>query len=158
MGGAFVGDPYQSALYRNPGHSITLKLVGTHSNRAAFGARLDLTIHESAPAPPGSTASHSGTSSPATTRHIYRTVGAVSSFGASPFAQHIGLGAASEVDELRIRWPADPTHEQIFRNLAADQTLRLTEGNPTPDPIPTHPFTLGQTRLHPDAPTHQSMP
>ncbi|MDE3106366.1 MAG: VCBS repeat-containing protein, partial [Acidobacteriota bacterium] len=49
MGGALPGDTYMSALYRNPGHAnhwVTLRLQGVASNRAAFGARLTLTVVE----------------------------------------------------------------------------------------------------------------
>ena len=67
MGGAFPGDTYQSILYHNPGHGnhwLTLSLEGVQTNRAAFGARICLTV---------ATAHGS--------RNIYRTVGYGSSFG-----------------------------------------------------------------------------
>ncbi len=141
MGGAFVGDAYQSSLYRNPGHaghSITVKLVGTDSNRAAYGARIEAVFTE---------AGHQ--------RHVFRTVGAVSSFGGNPLEQHIGVGAATRIDELRIRWPANYTHEQIFRSLAVDQTQMIREGNNTPTLVPKKTITLGATSIHKD---NMSMP
>ncbi len=140
MGGAFPGDSYQAALYRNPGHpnhSVTLKLEGTRSNRAAYGARIEAIFRD--PTANGKT------------RHVFRTVGSVSSFGGNPMEQHIGVGRASQVDELRIRWPANYAEEQVLRNLPADQTYRVREGSATPDTIPRKPFTLGQHALHPDA-------
>jgi hypothetical protein len=114
MGGAQQGDAFQSALYRNPGnanHSITLMLEGVRSNRAAFGARIDVTVRQ----PNGRT------------RHIYRTVGFGSSFGGNPLRQHIGIGAANGVSEVTVTWPATGIVERI-RDVAADHTYRLLEG------------------------------
>jgi len=133
MGGAFVGDAYQSALYRNPGHpghSITLKLVGVQSNRAAYGARIEVVFHENG-----------------RQREVFRTVGAVSSFGGNPMEQHIGVGAATLVDEIRIRWPASYAHEQVLRDLPVDQALLVREGLPTAQEMPRKAFTLGSAPL-----------
>lgn len=115
MGGAQPGDAYQSALYRNPGNSnhwITLKLEGVRSNRAAFGAKIDMTIHEPGAAP----------------RHIVRTVGFGSSFGGNPLEQHIGLGRAETVSEVSVLWPATGVVDHM-RNVRADQRYTLREGD-----------------------------
>ncbi len=114
MGGAQVGDAYQSALYRNPGnknHWITLKLEGVRSNRAAFGAKIELTV----PTPNGKP------------RHIFRTVGFGSSFGGNPFEQHIGIGPATIVSEVKVTWPASGLIDSI-RTVKADQRYALREG------------------------------
>ena len=144
MGGAFPGDVYQSALYRNPSsdpapgnpatkHSVTLRLEGTRSNRAGYGTRIDVlfTDRDSKGRP--------------VRRHVYRTVGAVSSFGGNPIAQHIGLGAATSVEEVRLRWPATYQQEQVFTRLKADQTYRLTEGDASAHAVPLRRFHLGDT-------------
>ena len=115
MGGAQPGDAYRSALYRNPGngnHWITLKLEGVRSNRAAFGARIDVSISEPGAAP----------------RHIFRTVGFGSSFGGNPLEQHIGLGGAEMVSEIAVLWPATGLVDRI-RNVPADQRYLLHEGD-----------------------------
>ena len=133
MGGAFVGDGYQSALYRNPGHpghSITLKLVGGASNRAAYGARIEVIFHEDG-----------------RQRRVFRTVGAVSSFGGNPMEQHIGVGGAARIDEIRIRWPADYAHEQRLRDIAVDHALTVHEGVPTPEVVARKAFALGAAPL-----------
>lgn len=143
MGGAYAGDPYQAALYRNPGHpnhSITLQLVGVMTNRAAYGARIEVIFHDG----------HE-------LRHVFRTVGAVSSFGAGPAEQHIGVGQATVLDEVRIRWPATYRREQIFTHLTADTAYRLREGATAAEAIPRRTYTLGQHPLHPDA-LQQPMP
>lgn len=115
MGGAQPGDSYQSALYRNPGnnnHWITLKLQGVRSNRAAFGAKIDLKID----------------GEKGKTRHVYRTVGFGSSFGGNPLEQHIGIGSALKVSEIVVTWPASKVVDRI-RNAAADQRYILREGD-----------------------------
>lgn len=114
MGGAQPGDAYQSALYKNPGnknHWITLRLEGVKSNRAAFGARIDVTVKDAGKV-----------------RHIYRTVGFGSSFGGNPLEQHIGIGAAAIVSEIAVSWPATGGVDRII-NVTADRRYTLREGN-----------------------------
>jgi hypothetical protein len=74
-------------------------------------------------------------------------VGAVSSFGANPMEQHIGVGAATRVDEIRIRWPANYAHEQVLRDFSVDQALLVREGVPAAQVMPRKPFTLGESPL-----------
>jgi hypothetical protein len=115
MGGAQPGDSFQAALYRNPGngnHWITLRLEGVHSNRAAFGARIDVEIHEPHAAP----------------RHIFRTVGYGSSFGGNPLEQHIGIGAATRVERITVTWPTSHITDRIA-NIQADRRYTLREGD-----------------------------
>jgi hypothetical protein len=114
MGGAQPGDSFQSALYQNPGnpnHWITLELEGVRSNRAAFGARVDVAVK----------------SSSGTLRHIFRTVGFGSSFGGNPLEQHIGIGAAATVAEIVVTWPATGIVDRIH-NVPGDHRYRLREG------------------------------
>jgi hypothetical protein len=114
MGGAYPGDTYQSVLYHNPGHGnhwLTIALDGVQTNRAAFGTRICLTI-----------ATANGP------RHIYRTVGYVSSFGGNPLRQHIGIGSAQKVEKLEVTWPTSHL-VQTFTNINADQSVSLREGD-----------------------------
>ena len=139
MGGAFVGDAYQAALLRNPGHaghSVTLKLEGTQSNRAAYGARIEVVFHEGA-----------------TERHVFRTVGAVSSFGGNPMEQHIGIGAATSVAMVKIRWPAHYSQEQVLTGLNADTYYAVREGRAEAVPVQRHRFALG-AKIVPASHTH----
>ena len=115
MGGAQPGDSYQSALYLNPGnknHSITLKLEGERSNRAAYGARIDVAV-QAAKSP---------------MRHIFRTCGYGSSFGGNPWEQHIGIGAADRVASVTVTWPTTRVVDRMT-NVAADRTYTLREGS-----------------------------
>ena len=116
MGGAYPGDTYQSVLYKNPGHgnhSITLALQGVRSNRSAFGARIDVTINTSEGV-----------------RHIFRTVGYGSSFGGNPLRQHIGVGSATRVAQIKIIWPTSGKMQK-FSNVAADRAYRIRENDQT---------------------------
>ena len=113
MGGALPGDTYQSVLYHNPGngkHWLTLELEGVRTNRAAFGARICVTIR----AKGGE-------------RLIYRTVGYGSSFGGNPLRQHIGLAEAEVAEKVEIYWPGSKT-TQIFRGVKAGQMVKVREG------------------------------
>jgi len=123
MGGAQPGDLYQSTLYRNPGngnHWITLRLAGARSNRAAFGARIDVTILEN----------HKP-------RHIFRTVGFGSSFGGNPLEQHIGIGTATSVQQIVITWPTTGIVDRV-RAVTADRRYTLREGDGLLKLVRTH--------------------
>ena len=83
IGGATPGDSHPLRLFENPGHGndwINLRLVGVKTNRAAIGARIELTVENEGRG----------------TRAIYRSVGSGGSFGASPW-QHIGLGRSARL-------------------------------------------------------------
>ena len=127
MGGAQPGDTYQSALYRNPGnanHSVTLLLEGVQSNRAAFGATIDVSVH----------------TAEGKRRHLYRTVGYGSSFGGNPLRQHIGLGDAKQIEQIVVTWPASgphaARHTDRVREVAVDRTYRWREGGSSLTPLP----------------------
>ncbi len=113
MGGAFPGDAFGNALFRNPGfanHWVTLKLVGERSNRAAIGARIRCEIREGE-----------------VERSVYRHVNSGGSFGANPLRQMIGLGQATKIDRLEIWWPTTDL-TQTFRDVPVDATFEVREG------------------------------
>ena len=125
LGGAFPYDVYGNALYRNPtndgdqGHRyLILELRGTESNSFAIGARVTLEVEEDG----GS-------------RQIVRTVTSGGSFGGSSFRLEIGLGQATALRALRVRWPrrSGPEGElpiQVYdpASFELDQAYRLVEG------------------------------
>jgi hypothetical protein len=132
MGGAFPGDTYQSVLYRNPlrGNDwVTLELEGVQTNRAAFGARICVTI------------SGSGGK-----RRIYRTVGYGSSFGGNPFRQHIGLGKNATIQEIEVSWPTSRL-VQRFQNVAVDRSFKLREGEAKLTPLDRKPYAIGADHM-----------
>jgi tetratricopeptide (TPR) repeat protein len=124
MGGATPGDAHAFRVFENPRNDnhndngkandkndwINLKLVGVKTNRAAIGARIKLTVENKGKG----------------TRSIDRTVSSGGSFGASPLAQHIGLGKSASVRSMEISWPASGT-SQKFSNVPPNQFLQITE-------------------------------
>ncbi|MCA9212883.1 MAG: CRTAC1 family protein [Planctomycetales bacterium] len=114
LGGFFPSDKFHNALFANPGHGnrfVTLKLIGTESNRNAIGSRIQVTI-----------------ATPSGSRDIYRTVGAVSSFGGSPYRQEIGLGRATAIDVIHITWPKTGRRETL-ENVPLDSFIEVVENN-----------------------------
>jgi len=113
VGGAFSGDVFQNALFANPGHGnhwVTLRLEGVASNRSAIGARLRLELE-----------------TPQGLRQVHATVGTGGSFGSSSLQQEIGLGRATLIKTLEIRWPGGPT--ELLYDLLPDRVLRIREGS-----------------------------
>ncbi|MGH9870434.1 MAG: CRTAC1 family protein [Candidatus Polarisedimenticolia bacterium] len=128
VGGAFEADRFRNALFENPGNAnswIALKLEGERSNRAAFGARIRIVVR-----------------TPNGERAIHRTVRTGGSFGASPLRQEIGLGDASEILRVEIRWPAGGP-PQVLENLAMNGRYVVREGRARAVPLPLKPFRLG---------------
>jgi len=97
-------------LLRNDGGSgnnaVLLKLVGTKSNRGAIGARVRLTAG-------------------AATQ--MREIKAGSSYlGESDLRVHFGIGRATDISRIEIRWPSGAT--ETLQNVAANQIVTVTEG------------------------------
>jgi hypothetical protein len=113
IGGFVPGDAYPKAVFRNPGHAnhwIRVHLTGVKSNRAAIGARIRVRVI--------------GEDGRESLR--YREVSSGGSFGASPLAQHIGLGRAARIRSLEIEWPASGTR-QAFTDVPLDRVIEIRE-------------------------------
>jgi hypothetical protein len=125
MGGAVPGDKYHNVLFLNPGqgnHYLNVKLVGAKSNRSAIGARIQVITTSDDPLT------------------VHRCVSSGSSFGANPLEQLIGLGKHDRVESVEVHWPTSGI-TQVFKDIAADQHIEITEGNDeykllTRQPIP----------------------
>ncbi|MBI2926365.1 MAG: VCBS repeat-containing protein [Verrucomicrobia bacterium] len=61
---------------------------------------------------------------------LRRAVSSVSYLSQSSRTLHFGLGSATKVDQLEVRWHAGGTN--FFSNLDANATWEITEGEPTP--------------------------
>ena len=114
MGGAYKGDAYENSLYLNPGqnnnHWINLSLQGTVSNKVAIGAKIKVTFKENN-----------------IERSVYRDVNAGGSFGSNPLRQHIGIGLATTIEKIEIKWPVTGK-VQVFVNPPIDTNIKITEG------------------------------
>ena len=97
-------------LYRldrtGPGRWLTLRLRGVQSNRSAIGARVRLTAG-------GVT-------------QVGEVRGGGSYFSQNDLRIHFGLGGAAKADRVEVRWPNG--RDEVWRDLAADQIVTLTEG------------------------------
>ncbi|MDG3004918.1 CRTAC1 family protein [Paludisphaera mucosa] len=110
-GGAVDGDRYHNVLFQNPGQgrrSLTIKLVGVKTNRAAIGARIK--VVSAGPKP----------------QAVHRTVGSGSSFGANALEQTIGLADAEGAALIEVYWPTSKT-TQTFRDVPAGRVIEITE-------------------------------
>ncbi len=96
-------------------HYLTVSLRGTASNRLGIGARLTATVAG---------------------RDLTRELYPHNSFRSQmPSRVHFGLGDASRVDRLIIRWPSGA--EQTLTDLAADRHVIITEGQSGPSAVET---------------------
>ena len=112
MGGAYPGDRYYDAHYQNPGndnHWISFRLHGRTANRSAIGARVHVVVVEAGKS-----------------RSIFRWVNSGGSFGAKPFLQEIGLGAAESIESVHVRWPGHE-HEQTFSRMVMDRHYDIVQ-------------------------------
>jgi hypothetical protein len=114
VGGAYPGDAYYNSFYVNPGqnnnHWISILLEGDKSNRSAIGAHISVSFNDSG-----------------TKRTVYMDVNSGGSFGANPLRKEIGIGRASVIDELIIKWPTTGTIQK-FKNITPDQFIKIKEG------------------------------
>jgi hypothetical protein len=91
-------------------HWLGIRLVGTRSNRDAIGARLRLR-----------------TANGRQTREVAAGGGYLSG---STLVQLFGLGDATRVDELEVRWPSGA--RSVLHDLPADRRWTLVEGEDAP--------------------------
>ena len=136
LGGFYAGDAFHNALFHNPGHDnrfLTIRLVGTSTNRMAIGARIKVVID-----------------TPDGQRTIHRAVGSVSSFGGSPFRQEIGLGNAIAIDRVEITWPTSRTH-QVLTGVSLDSMILVTEGATGFEPLHAPRYDLDRATITPPA-------
>ncbi len=93
-----------------PQHFLEVSLRGTRSNGLGVGARLTAEVGP---------------------RHLVREMYPSNTYACQhPCEVHFGLGDATRVDRLTIRWPSGFIQE--LTGVAADQHLRITEGSLTP--------------------------
>ena len=125
MGGAYPGDRFGDALFRNPGFGnrwLALRLVGTESNRSAIGARIRVDLLDTDGAQ----------------RSIHRWVNGGGSFGGNPLRQTIGLGRPAAIERVTVYWPATDI-SQTFGRAEPDRLYRIVEGRDVLESLGPHP-------------------
>ncbi len=88
------------------GHWISLKLVGTKSNRNAVGAKAKLKVGDMT--------------------MVDEVRSSDSYLSHSDWRLHFGLGAATTVDEIAIQWPSGAS--ETFKNIPANRVVKIVEG------------------------------
>ena len=107
-GGGYPGDLLMTAVHcpkELPGSYLNVRLSGVKSNRDGNGARITLRSGE---------------------LRQMREVTNGASFGCLPLEQHFGLGQATGVDSLEVRWPSGLV--QSVENPPVNETIRVIEG------------------------------
>jgi hypothetical protein len=130
LGGAYSGDFARNALFMNPGFTnrwLKLKLVGTKANRAAIGAHIKVTVQ-----------------TPAGSRELHRVVSSGGNFGSNPLRREIGLGDATAITAVDIRWPGSDTRQRLT-GLELNRSYQLREGDATALALKLHPVKLDHT-------------
>ncbi len=134
IGGFYLGDKFANALFENPGSGnrwLTVELQGRNANRSAIGARIRVDVVENG-----------------AKRSIRRAVTTGGSFGSNPLRQTIGLGRATAIERLEIRWPGSRT-VQTIEGLALDRFVRVVEGEDEHAVSVQEPIRLGSTGQEP---------
>ena len=91
-------------------HWVELKTVGTRSNRDGIGARITLS---------------------ALGRKLVQEVRSGSTYNSSSDLRvHFGLGAATKIDSIEVRWPSGLT--ETFAVIQLDSIVTLKEGTGNP--------------------------
>ncbi len=112
----------------HPGHSLTLRLEGTASNRDAIGARV--------------TVKSGGR------RQTAWRVGGGSYASAEDPRLHFGLGPARMIEQLEVRWPSGRVDQ--FRDLPAETGYLIREAELVPRPLAGFtPRSIPELQEHP---------
>jgi hypothetical protein len=95
---------------RQPRNWAALQLTGVASNRSAIGARVTLTAG-------GAT-------------QVSEVRGGGSYYSQNDLRQHFGLGAATSIDRVQVRWPTG--REEVWTSVEINRLVTLTEGGGRP--------------------------
>mgnify|MGYP002361433795 CR=1 FL=1 len=130
IGGAFDGDGFYNSLYENPNadqnHWIVLKLAGQSANAAAIGARVIITVTENGQ-----------------DRQISRTVSSGASFGANSLLLETGIGRATAIQSVRVKWPCKDCAEETFTGFDINKAYLLKQGTGSVETLSYTPVKMG---------------
>lgn len=120
IGGALDGDVFTNAFHLNPiGNQqnwVTLKLIGTTSNRSAIGARVKITA----------------IGKDGKERQVHGLISTGSSFGGNSLQLETGLGGATSIKQVEVKWPNAKGSVSVYKNIQINKYVELKEGNTEP--------------------------
>jgi hypothetical protein len=96
------------------GNALLVRVIGTNSNRSGIGARL--------------------TSTAGGRRQIREAQSGSSYLGQNDLRAHFGLGSATRVERLEVRWPGGTT--DVIRDLPANHVVTVREGEGVVERVP----------------------
>lgn len=115
IGGAVEGDHFRNVLFENTSvtgnYWIKLKLEGVTANRSAIGARVRIKVK----------------TADGSFQNFYYTVNTGASFGSDPLRVEAGLGKATAIEEIEIRWPNAKQSTEIIRNVTMNTQIIIKE-------------------------------
>jgi len=134
LGGFYPTDTFGNALFENPGNGnawVTLRFAGAGTaaggaNRFGVGSRVAIAVDR-----PN-----------ATRRRIHRLVGSGGSFGGNSLQLEVGLGDATRIAEIHVRWAGSGT-EQRFLDVEPRRIYEVIEGTEALRSVPAPTFRLG---------------
>src|SRR5258708_21180142 len=91
-------------------HWLTLRLAGRHSNRLAIGAKVKVSV--------------------GSMQQVEEGRSGEGYLSQNDFRLHFGLGHATKVERVEVRWPSGTT--DIYKDVSADNFYLLVEGEPAP--------------------------
>jgi hypothetical protein len=111
-----VGAPPSFLMNMNnsPNHRVLFKLVGTKSNRAAIGARVTVRA--------------------GSLTQFDEVRGGASYLSQNDLRLHFGLGSATKMESVEVRWPSGKT--EVLKEVAADKIYTIVEGQGIRDSAP----------------------
>jgi hypothetical protein len=111
-----VGEPPSLLVNTNKtaNHRVLFRLVGTKSNRAAIGARVTIQAG-------GMT-------------QFDEVRGGGSYLSQNDLRLHFGLGSATKIDSVEVRWPSGKT--ESFKNVTADRIYTIVEASGIQESVP----------------------
>jgi len=94
----------------NENHFVSLKLIGKDCNRDAIGARVEVVLNKSRP--------------------LIKTLRAGDGFlSQSSKWIHVGLGDATHIERLVVRWPGTGAQPETFTDIEVDAQYELAQGS-----------------------------
>ncbi len=133
LGGFYPTDTFGNALFENPGSDnawVTLRFVGggppgSGANRFGVGSRVALSVE-----------------GPSGKRTIHRLVGSGGSFGGNSMQLEVGLGDATRIAEIQVRWTGSGTN-QVFEDVEPRAVYRISERAEVLERVDMPTFRLG---------------